>query len=151
MQCDGLFISDLQPRDCVSVKKMELFLAAKWIPGREPLAEEGGLLENRTLGIRQGLVPNVPIDLPEGYIEVGHFYEPYRWIHHRSVMADFVSYMLSRPKEAIPKVVRSHFPQYARLQEISPSSLCVCDAHALSLQLCLRCQHSMRFQFPFIH
>jgi hypothetical protein len=51
--------------------------------------------------------------LPMKYIESGHFYDPGVWSHPRSVMADLVAYLLSRPKQAVPKQVCA--PPYAHL------------------------------------
>eukprot|EP00238_Polyblepharides_amylifera_P014060 CAMPEP_0196576900 /NCGR_PEP_ID=MMETSP1081-20130531/6059_1 /TAXON_ID=36882 /ORGANISM="Pyramimonas amylifera, Strain CCMP720" /LENGTH=178 /DNA_ID=CAMNT_0041895633 /DNA_START=98 /DNA_END=631 /DNA_ORIENTATION=- len=91
-ECDGVFETDLKPTFCVSVMKMSIFLTGKWIPGREPLSQEVEFA-------------NPPI--PAGFIENGHFFSgPTLKNFHRSVMADFTAYLLSRPRDAVPPPVR---------------------------------------------
>jgi len=77
------------------------------IPTFNTNAYEVPLLPQSTApGELNWLTMNSKSQLPLSFIEGGHYYHPSVWSHHRSVMADFVAYLLSRPKHAVPYAVR---------------------------------------------
>eukprot|EP00854_Cymbomonas_tetramitiformis_P003518 gene3518-4422_t len=82
---------------CVRQSILQAFLAQKWIPGRALVAEDISLTQEA-----------------RDAIKFGQFYEPISARRdprgrqaQESLMADFVHYLLTRPREAVPPEVRA--------------------------------------------